>query len=299
MVQAATDTVYRERVLETLQNLPPYSRTMSRLRTALADEWVDFRTLVPLVEADVVIANTILRIANSALYGRGSLASISRAMTMLGIGRLRNLILGLGLNQICHKIPTIPEWPAKRFHFHSLATAIVCDQLAARVPVTGVDAAFSSGLFHDFGKLLIVTALPEQFLAIRGLQTSGGITLEDCERQILGFTHSEISAEALRRSGMPNELVTAALYHHHPGDDPTVCEPGTSIRLSELVHAADKFAGDVGYSVFPAEAALAAGAAAQAEAGERLPLWAGVGNFGELAGEFQELFGGLTTAMGM
>jgi putative nucleotidyltransferase with HDIG domain len=296
MVQAAMDTHYRERVLETLQHLPPYSRTMSKLRAALASEWVDFRTLVPLVEADVVIANTILRIANSALYGRGSMASISRAMTMLGLTRLRNLILGLGLNQVCHKIQTPPGWPAKRFHFHSLATAVVCDLLASRVPVTGVDAAFSAGLFHDFGKLLIVTALPEQFVRIRSLQGGGQLPSEECERQVLGFTHSEISAEALRRSGMPGELVAAAMYHHHPDDDPAVCEPNKPIRLSELVYAADHMAGGLGYGIFPVEATRPEEAVARAAT---VPLHLEIGNIPELAGEFQELFGSLTTAMGM
>jgi len=271
---------------------------MAKLRSALANEWVDFRTLVPLVEADVVIANTILRIANSALYGRGSMASISRAMTMLGLSRLRNLILGLGLNQVCHKIQTPPGWPAKRFHFHSLATAVVCDLLASRVPVTGVDAAFSAGLFHDFGKLLIVTALPEQFVRIRTLQGSGELTSEECERQVLGFTHSEISAAALERSGMPEELVAAALYHHHPEDDPTVCEPGRPIRLSEVVHAADELAGSLGYSVFPVDAARPEEVAERAVASP-IPQRAGIGSVPELAGEFQELFGSLTTAMGI
>jgi putative nucleotidyltransferase with HDIG domain len=282
MVQTAVGTDYRERVLHTLQRLPPYSRTMNKLRSALANEWVDFRTLVPLVEADVVIANTILRIANSALYGRGSMASISRAMTMLGLSRMRNLILGLGLNQICHKIPTPPGWPTKRFHFHSLATAVVCDLLAARVPVNGVDAAFSAGLFHDFGKLLIVTALPEHFVRIR----------------TLGFTHSEMSAEALRRSGMPAELSTAALYHHHPEDDTTACEPDKPIRLSELVHAANGLASGLGYSIFPVEAPKPEEALELAGAALE-PLQSRLLNTPELAGEFQELFGSLTAAMGI
>ena len=298
MFQTATATDDRERVLEALHDLPPYSRTMQRLRAELANEWVDFRTLVPLVEADVVISNTILRIANSALYGRGSMASISGAMALMGLGRLRNLILGLGLNQICHKIATPPGWPAKRFHFHSLATAVVCDLLAARAPVSGADAAFSAGLFHDFGKLLIVTALPEQFLRIRALRTGGQLSSEACELQILGFTHGEISAEALRMSGMPGELVAAVQYHHHPEDDPTAGEPGKPIRLSELVHAADNFAREQGHGIFPMDAARPEEAKERARAAA-LPSWMKVDDVPEMAGEFQELFGGLMTVMGM
>jgi len=280
----------------TLQALPPYSRTMSKLRAALANEWVDFRTLVPLVEADVVIANTILRIANSALYGRGSMASISRAMTLLGLNRLRNLILGLGLNQVCHRVQTPPGWPTKRFHFHSLATAVICDLLAVRVPVSGTDAAFTAGLFHDLGKLLIVAALPEQFVRIRTMQLAGNGSTEECERKVLGFTHSEISAQALQRSGMPAELAMAALYHHRPAGDPTVCEPGRPIRLSELVHAADNFATELGHGVFPPEASVQQ--KAPQEAHDSL-VRARISDGEELAGEFQELFGNLTNAMGM
>jgi len=175
---------------------------------------------------------------------------------------------------------------------------VVSDLLASRVPVSGVDAAFSAGLFHDFGKLLIVTALPEQFVRIRTLQGGGELSTEECERQVLGFTHSEISAAALERSGMPGELVAAALYHHHPEDDPTLCEPGKPIRLSEVVHAADELASGLGYSVFPVEAARPEEAIERAAAAP-IGLRAGIGNVSELAGEFQELFGSLTTAMGM
>jgi hypothetical protein len=125
------------------------------------------------------------------------------------------------------------------------------------------------------------------------MQSGGQLSPEECEREVLGFTHSEISAEALMRSGMPGELVAAALYHHHPEDDPTICEPGKPIRLSELVHTANSLASELGYSVFPVEAAKP-----QAEKAP-VALRAGIGGISELAGEFQELFGSLTTAMGM
>jgi hypothetical protein len=128
------------------------------------------------------------------------------------------------------------------------------------------------------------------------MQLAGQLNAEECERKVLGFTHSEISAEALRRSGMPEELAVAALYHHRPADDPTVCEPGRPICLSDLVHAANSFATELGYGVFPPEASAQAKAAAETHDS---PVRARISDGPELAGEFQELFGNLTNAMGM
>ena len=57
----------------------------------------------------------------------------------------------------------VEEVDARLFNAHSLAVAVLSDQAALELPVPYPEGAFTAGLLHDVGKLLIAVALPERF----------------------------------------------------------------------------------------------------------------------------------------
>src|SRR5579872_1433345 len=65
----ATTIITKDRILGSLDKLPPFSPVLTRLLATLADEDVSFGELAAIIETDAILAGNLLRVVNSALYG--------------------------------------------------------------------------------------------------------------------------------------------------------------------------------------------------------------------------------------
>jgi len=246
----------RERILKSLSGLPPFSPTLNRVIASLANEDVSFSALSDLLEKDTVLAGNILKVVNSALYGRsGTVNSVRHAVALLGVNKLRNTVLGMSITRMWAKVKTPGGWSTKSFNMHSVAVAVLGDLVAQRTGVLYPEGAFISGLMHDLGRLLIAIAAPEEYGEIMSLYAANAGALCDCERRVLGFDHPEISALALSAWNLPEQIQTAARYHHQPNGDPTPAEAGLP-QLSYVVFAADNYVNFIGNCIQPKSAEL-------------------------------------------
>ena len=225
----------RERILKSLSGLPPFSPTLNRVIASLANEDVSFSALSDLLEKDTVLAGNILKVVNSALYGRGgTVNSVRHAVALLGVNKLRNTVLGMSIARMWARVKTPGGWSTKNFNMHSVAVAVLGDLVAQRTGVRYPEGAFISGLMHDLGRLLIAIAAPEEYGEIMSLYAANTGTLCDCERRVLGLDHPEISSLALSAWNLPEPIQTAARYHHQPDIDPTPAEAALP-QLSQVV----------------------------------------------------------------
>src|SRR5579863_686089 len=196
-----------ERALRSLGSLPPFSPILTRLMASLAEEDVSFSALGDLIEKDAVVAANILHLVNSALYARvGTISSVRHAISLLGTTKLRNAVLGMSIARVWNRVRMPATWSMARFNMHSAAVAVLSDLLAQRVPVEYPEGAFVAGLMHDVGRLLIALALPEEYDQIVQMYAKGGCTFTECETQVLGFTHPELSAEAMEFWKLPEQI---------------------------------------------------------------------------------------------
>ena len=232
----------KAKALRALNNLPPFSPILNRLMAMLAGEDVSFAKLGDLIEKDTVVAGNLLHLVNSALYGRrGTVNSVRHAVSILGVDKLRNAVLGMSLTRMWSKVKVPGSWSSPRFDLHSASVAILSDLLAQKLPVDYPEGAFVAGLLHDLGQLLIATSLPEHFERIDPADRIAS------EREILGFTHPELSSEALAAWNLPAAIQIAVLYHHDPESDGSA-SAGT-LPLSQIVWAANHYANASGVSI--------------------------------------------------
>jgi len=138
---------------------------------------------------------------------------------------------------------------------HSVAVAVLSDLLAQRTGVCYPEGAFIAGLLHDLGRLLIAIAAADEYNEIMALYAAHHRTLCDCEREVLGLDHAEVSSLALAAWNLPEPIQTAVRYHHQPDDDPTPSETGRT-RLSRVVFAVDSYVNYLGNCVQPKSAEL-------------------------------------------
>jgi putative nucleotidyltransferase with HDIG domain len=233
-----------EKALRSLSALPPFSPILTRLLATLAEEDVSFAALGDLIEKDTVVAANILHLVNSALYARrGTISSVRHAISILGTNKLRNAVLGMSIARVWNRVKMPASWSMARFNMHSAAVALLSDLLAQRLPVVYPEGAFVAGLLHDVGKLLLALGLPSEFERILDLYNAGGRSMVDCEREIVGFSHPELSAEALRIWKLPEEIQIAVRDHHS-----SPAESAEGIPLSHVLDAANQYANSVGIS---------------------------------------------------
>ena len=248
MATAPTESARcRELALASLSRLPPFSLILNRLLATMAKEDVSFASLAELIEKDTVLAGNVLRLVNSALYSfQGKVNSVRHAVAILGLNKLRNVALGMSITRMWSQVRMPPGWSAARFNIHSVATGVLSDLLSQQVDVPYPEGGFVAGLLHDIGKLLIAISLPAEYAQIVELSATGERTALECELEVIGTTHAELSGAVLTRWNLPPAIQAATRCHHAPGE---AAEGGP--HLSYLVQAADRLAIDLGHSVVP------------------------------------------------
>lgn len=181
------------------------------------------RSISDLVSSDAAFSIEVLRLANSAMFGlRYEVVSILHAVSVLGINRLRGLILTVGLRDFLRSARH--DEFVRRCWRHNLATALIGEWLAEPCWLDrGV--AYTSGLLHDVGRLALLTLSPGRYLHVLQLYRNGVGTLLECERVSMGKDHCELGMELLKEWKLPATL-TGIACEQHPANPETFGLPG-------------------------------------------------------------------------
>lgn len=171
--------------------------------------------LLQLVRSDPVIAGRLLRFANTAAFSNGiPVASISKAVAVLGAVHVRNLVIGFSILN-SHRNGNCPQFDYARFWSRSLATAISAQALAFRSG-TATEESFTAGLLCSVGELALASLFPDKYGEVIGVSGFTGVSgLHErlaFERITFRTEHRELTATLLTEWGLPESLVTA-VYH--------------------------------------------------------------------------------------
>jgi len=183
---------------EKLLRLTPQPAAAVRLLRLVDDPGASGHDLARVVSADPALSARMIRLANSPYYGvSGRVGNASRAVVLLGFATVRALAVGAAAALL---LETYDETPAG-FWAHSVAAASSASALARHIGVNA-DDAFSVGLLHDIGALLL---WPEHVRA-----------LGDRAPDSMPPDHEEAGARVLEAWRFPPSFVRAVAHHHHP-----------------------------------------------------------------------------------
>ena len=217
---------------------------------SLANEDVSVAELAEWIEKDAVMTGHVMRLVNSAAFGRrGTVSSVRHAIAILGLIKLRNTVLGISVCRMWTQLRTPKGWSTARFNHHAAATGIMADLIVQYTPVEYGEGAFVAGLLHDIGMLVIALSLSPQFLEIQEMVQAGGRSEHECELAVLGMNHSDYSAATLEKWNLPVPIQTAVRFHHNPDSSPENTSKG--LTLSRVVNASDTIAKMMGISIMP------------------------------------------------
>ncbi len=167
---------------------------------------------------DAALTARLLRIANSAAYGQHrKIATLSRAITVLGVRQVRDLTVGLtavrAFDGISNNLVTMEV-----FWRHSVLCAVAAGQIGARRDAARTESPFVAGLLHDIGHLVMYSKEPEasrQTLLMLADATDD-VGLYQCERAVMAFDHAAVGVCLAQHWGLPDSLLECIAFHHEP-----------------------------------------------------------------------------------
>lgn len=240
-----------KQVIDILSKLPPFNPILTKLMANISNPDVKVEELAGLIESDSVLAGTVLRIVNSAAYGRMSTVSnVRHAIAMLGTNRLRNIVMGLSACNLVSGVTLPSVWSARAFNLHSIAVANLTALIAQNVRVAYPEGAFVAGLLHDVGKLAVAVSAPREYGEILAGCSAAERELHEVEMENWGFSHAAISQAVLAAWKLPEPIQVAVLYHHSPEMDPS---SNGLMSLSHAIRVADSVVNTMGYHATPSK----------------------------------------------
>jgi len=212
----------------------------------IEDPVVEADKLVPIVEQDPGLTAGLLKLCNSPIYNfKRRIGSPREALVLVGNLTFARLCFTLSLEPVLHRDLPGYQLDMGTLWQHSLGTAYGAAFLVKTMGLGDLrDRAFTAGLLHDIGKLVLDGGLvqaagdgtvDQQRSAVPDVADTDNVTL-DLERRRTGYDHAEAGAAMLDSWNLPDQIVAAVRWHH----DPT--SAGTHCRLAQAVHVADRVA---------------------------------------------------------
>lgn len=215
--------------------LPSLSSINFALQMLLSRDDSSTQDISALVRNDPSLAARILRLTNSAFYGLAeSVKTVEEAVFYLGVSQIQRLVLA---SPIIDQFEGTAEdvgisW--REFWKHSVAVAVITQELTEQGAGSNDEAAYLAGLVHDVGKIAIAIVFPESFLEIQNLQQTTGARLGELELEYFGMDHAEIGAFYFESHNMPAQLVETTRYHHEPRKAAQEQRIAAAVYLSDL-----------------------------------------------------------------
>ena len=219
----------------------------------LIDDDGDIHRLFGAIERDTGLTARILRTANGSFFGQSrTVATVERAVLVLGVALVRSLAVSAAVFEAVGD--RLPAAQVDLVWHHALETAVAARALADRTGLGDRNEAFTAGLLHDTGHLLLARRFRDFY---RTLPASGDVVVEVAERAGLGVDHATAGGWLFDAWQLPPAIVAAVAQHH-------AIEPAAG--LPTLVAAANLVTRYPDGSVLAADAADPHGVAARAVA---------------------------------
>jgi len=233
-------TLRREDVAAHLKQLPSLPNVVAELLSSFSAEDVDVDLIARQIARDQALTARVLRVANSSFYGlQHRVGTIQEAVTVLGFRAVRSMVLAVGMSG-AFRHDKCPEFDAKIYLRHGVGTALAARVLATQIDVNP-DLAFTAGLLHDIGQLVLVAHFPEPYAQVLTYRRQHDCFLIQAERDVLGIDHTEVGAMLADAWHFPAILREAVADHHAPAS-----AAGNS--LANLIHVADLTAHALGFT---------------------------------------------------
>jgi len=222
-----------------MKNLPSLPEIYLELVEELQSDDPSLSFVARLVEKDVGMTAKILQLVNSAYFGISRhVSSPTTAVKLLGLENVRSLVMAASVFSQVDRAISVKGFSVDELWKHSMVTGRLSQEIlnTEQKDKFDVECALTAGLLHDCGKLAFAANMGSQYQEALALAKAENLPVDEAEKVSLGASHAEVGAYLLGLWGLPDAIIEAVAFHHHPQK----C-PHQGVTPLTAVHVADAF----------------------------------------------------------
>lgn len=196
-------------LIEKIKTLPPLPSSVTELENFRQLDSSDINQLIKIINKDPLMVTTILRVANSSMFGfRSSVDTLSRAINLLGINFTVSVAIGSCIqnslkSNLCAYAATNEE-----FIFASSLASNIVNTWISSINFDLKNELLLPAFLQQVGKYVISeiiqqNKLTEEFLS----ELKNNKNMDEVEEKFTGFTTARITANIFKHWGFSHRLI--------------------------------------------------------------------------------------------
>lgn len=230
-------------ILQQIDSFPSLPATVNRVMEITANPESTANELMRAILPDQSMSIAILKLANSAFFGRPrEVSSIEEAIVVLGFQEIRTIILTQAVFNSFQKLRNINKQEIDALWEHSLTCGLAAKIIATHTNGYSPSQLFIAGLIHDMGKIAMLMAFPHSY-SPQGQDFPERLrhSFFPDEEEKFGIGHDEVGMRLVNRWLFPESLCVAIGYHHRsdaaPGDSAFPLIVQMADMMSHAIHS--------------------------------------------------------------
>jgi HD-like signal output (HDOD) protein len=223
-----------------LRRLPSLPATYFNLLKEIESPAATLQGIASVIARDPAATARLLQTVNSAAFSPAEkVAQPMDAVALMGVQTVKSIVLCLqvfGQDDEARAAGLVPEiiWE------HSQLVAKFARQITLKQTSDAhlAEEAFTVGLLHDVGRIVMATNLSHEYAAVVTAAREKSRPLHEEETAQFGVNHAKVGAYLLGLWGLPASYIEAVAAHHAPGQTAFAQE----FSILSAVHAANVFA---------------------------------------------------------
>ncbi|MDR3271145.1 MAG: HDOD domain-containing protein [Peptococcaceae bacterium] len=230
-----------EYIMNRIDTLPALPTSALRVLQMTKNPETTVKELHNAIALDPSLAASILRQANSAYYGYARrISTLTDAIIILGFQTIQGLAMAAAVSPMLKKQVLGYNIDQEGLWQHSMLTAMMAMRLSKRLKKPFADTAFTVGLLHDIGKLVLSVYVQEVGHFMLESIEEQQISYSELEEKVIGFDHAVVGGFICQRWNLPEEIAEPVTFHHKPGESKNFRE------MTSVVHIANCLAQSLG-----------------------------------------------------
>jgi putative nucleotidyltransferase with HDIG domain len=206
-------------ISQSARDLKPIPQIALKVLRIINEGLYDIRNLTEEIRKDQVISAKTLQLCNSVMFARRKkIESLDHALVMLGQDLLLKFVISASLNNFFNQASMGYSLCKGGMYHHAVGTAVIAEKLAAITKKVDPPLAYTAGLLHDIGKVVLDQFVNSGFPLFYRQVNDEGKNFSEVEKQVLGTDHTEVGASLAINWSFPESLVETIRHHHNPED---------------------------------------------------------------------------------